>query len=80
MKKVTVSMPDPTEEQARLIAKRKKMNFSALVSLATSDFVKKSESLSITDAINDALQAAVHDDSNDLAARAGAQTLRASEW
>lgn len=56
------------------------MNFSQFMSRAADEYSQKVESQSVTDQINAVLEAAGHDDSNRMAARASHETLRRSEW
>jgi hypothetical protein len=78
--KVTISMPDPSEQRARRAAQRSRMNFSQFMTAAADSYAKKVEESSVTDQVNAALEAAGNDESNRVAAGAGRDTLRRSEW
>ncbi|GAA4371638.1 CopG family transcriptional regulator [Agromyces bauzanensis] len=78
--KVTISIPDSTEKRARSAAKRSRMNFSQFMSAAADSYAKQLEESSVTHQIDAALDAAGGDDSNQVAGRAGLDTLRRAEW
>lgn len=78
--KTAISIPDEVFKKAERLAKRLRMSRSQLYSLAVAEFVRTRRPESITEAMNDVVDAVEGAELDELVEAASEAILRRSEW